>query len=137
MLFRSPRRRTKHHRLPFHRKLLHPLVKLSQIAPYQRLPNHKHRQDSRSAQKHLRNRHSQALEQARGALLKRHAALINETLSRLRADRATAGSNTGEFNEMVSKLSALRDRQTVLTYLCAAILLAFNWYIYILSLIHI
>ncbi len=55
----------------------------------------------------------QALEQARGALLKRHAALINETLSRLRADRATAGSNTGEFNEMVSKLSALRDRQTV------------------------
>ncbi len=53
------------------------------------------------------------LEQDRGAQLKRHADLIIATLTRVRSDRATNATLNADFEELVMRLSLLRERQTV------------------------
>lgn len=55
----------------------------------------------------------QTVDNARHAQRRRHAELIAASLARLRADRARVASQTDEFNEMVARISALRERQTV------------------------
>jgi len=54
-----------------------------------------------------------SLEHDRGAQLKRHADLIIATLTRVRSDRATNSTLNADFDELVMRLSLLRERQTV------------------------
>lgn len=54
-----------------------------------------------------------AVDTARNAQLKRHAEFIATSLEKLRADRARGVNLTDEFNEMVARISAMRERQTV------------------------
>ncbi len=63
--------------------------------------------DERFAQERAR------LQEDRGAQLKRHADLIIATLTRVRSDRATNSALDADFDELVMRLSLLRERQTV------------------------
>ncbi len=63
--------------------------------------------DERFAQERAR------LQEDRGAQLKRHADLIIATLTRVRTDRATNSALDADFDELVMRLSLLRERQTV------------------------
>ncbi len=63
--------------------------------------------DDRFAQERAR------LEHDRGAQLKRHADLIIATLTRVRSDRANNSTLNADFEELVMRLSMLRERQTV------------------------
>ncbi|RIK65539.1 MAG: hypothetical protein DCC64_00005 [Planctomycetota bacterium] len=55
----------------------------------------------------------QRLSDDRGAQMKRHADVISATLARVRADRAASLSAGADFDELVMRLSMLRERQTV------------------------